>query len=112
MTCQVVIATDWLPTVSRCARLCRRNFLVLRRPMPADWSQQEVAATVADYFAMLTLELRVESFSKREHNRTRATHADVVQRDRHHRRAARWSGAQLRRRSPLHHGLRHRAMAQ
>jgi len=34
-----------------------------------DWSQAEVAAIVADYFAMLGHELRGEPFSKREHNR-------------------------------------------
>jgi len=34
-----------------------------------DWSQEEVAATVADYFAMLAHELRGEPYSKREHNR-------------------------------------------
>ena len=37
--------------------------------MPGDWSQQEVAATVADYLDMLGHELRGEPFSKREHNR-------------------------------------------
>lgn len=37
--------------------------------MPEDWSREEVAATVADYFAMLAHELRGEQFSKREHNR-------------------------------------------
>ena len=37
--------------------------------MAEDWSQEEVAATVADYFVMLTHELRGERFSKREHNR-------------------------------------------
>lgn len=37
--------------------------------MPADWSQQEVAATVADYLDMLGHELRGEPFNKSEHNR-------------------------------------------
>ncbi len=37
--------------------------------MPNDWSPEEVAATVTDYFAMLALELRGESFNKRDHNR-------------------------------------------
>ncbi len=37
--------------------------------MPSDWSQEEVAATVADYLEMLGHELRGEPFSKREHNR-------------------------------------------
>jgi hypothetical protein len=34
-----------------------------------DWSPEEVAATVADYFAMLEHELRGEPYNKREHNR-------------------------------------------
>lgn len=37
--------------------------------MPEDWSPAEVAATVADYFAMLEHELRGEPYTKREHNR-------------------------------------------
>ena len=37
--------------------------------MAEDWSPQEVAATVVDYFAMLQHELRGESYSKAEHNR-------------------------------------------
>lgn len=37
--------------------------------MPQDWSPEEVAATVTDYFAMLALELRGEPFNKRDHNR-------------------------------------------
>ncbi len=37
--------------------------------MAEDWSAEEVAATVADYFAMLGHELRNESYNKREHNR-------------------------------------------
>jgi hypothetical protein len=37
--------------------------------VPDPWSPEEVAATVADYFAMLDLELRGESFNKAEHNR-------------------------------------------
>ena len=37
--------------------------------MAEDWSPHEVAATVADYFAMLQHELRGESYSKAEHNR-------------------------------------------
>jgi hypothetical protein len=34
-----------------------------------DWSPAEVAATVADYFAMLEHELRGEAYNKKEHNR-------------------------------------------
>lgn len=37
--------------------------------MNEDWSTTEVAATVADHFAMLVHELRGEPYSKREHNR-------------------------------------------
>jgi hypothetical protein len=37
--------------------------------MADDWSQEEVAATVEHYFAMLGHELRGEAYSKREHNR-------------------------------------------
>lgn len=37
--------------------------------MAEDWSTEEVALTVADYFAMLERELRGEPYSKREHNR-------------------------------------------
>lgn len=37
--------------------------------MPADWSAEEVAATVADYLAMLHAELRGAPYNKREHNR-------------------------------------------
>src|SRR5688500_2336095 len=37
--------------------------------MPEDWSAEEVAATVAEYFVMLQSELRGEPFNKREHNR-------------------------------------------
>lgn len=37
--------------------------------MPEDWSREEVAATAADYLAMLEHELRGESYNKREHNR-------------------------------------------
>ena len=37
--------------------------------MAEDWSREEVAATVADYFSMLEHELRGESYNKREHNR-------------------------------------------
>lgn len=37
--------------------------------MAEDWSPIEVAATVADYLAMLEHELRGEPFNKREHNR-------------------------------------------
>ena len=37
--------------------------------MPEDWSPEEVAATVADYFVMLGHELRREPYNKREHNR-------------------------------------------
>jgi hypothetical protein len=34
-----------------------------------DWSTEEVAATVADYFVMLGRELRGEAYNKKEHNR-------------------------------------------
>lgn len=37
--------------------------------MAEDWSAEEVAATVADYFDMLNHELRGEPYSKKEHNR-------------------------------------------
>jgi hypothetical protein len=37
--------------------------------VPEDWSPPEVAATVADYLAMLERELRGEPFNKKEHNR-------------------------------------------
>jgi len=37
--------------------------------MAEDWSDEEVAATVADYFAMLQCELRGEAYNKRDHNR-------------------------------------------
>lgn len=37
--------------------------------MPDDWSLEEVAATVADYFVMFDLELRGEEYNKKEHNR-------------------------------------------
>ncbi len=37
--------------------------------MPEDWSHEEVAATVADYFEMLDHELRSEPYNKRDHNR-------------------------------------------
>lgn len=37
--------------------------------LPEAWSVEEVAATVADYFAMLEAELRGESYNKAEHNR-------------------------------------------
>lgn len=37
--------------------------------MAEDWSREEVAATVADYFTMLGYELRGEPYNKREHNR-------------------------------------------
>lgn len=36
----------------------------------ADWSRNEVEATVGDYFDMLPMELRGESFNKAEHNRS------------------------------------------
>lgn len=35
----------------------------------ADWTRDEVEATVADYFAMLELELSAEPYSKADHNR-------------------------------------------
>jgi hypothetical protein len=38
-------------------------------PMANDWSQEEVEATVSDYFDMLAMELCGESFNKAEHNR-------------------------------------------
>jgi hypothetical protein len=37
--------------------------------MPQDWSQQEVEAIVADYFAMLADELQGKPYNKAEHNR-------------------------------------------
>ncbi len=37
--------------------------------MPDDWSREEVEATVSDYFDMLAMELRRESYNKAEHNR-------------------------------------------
>ena len=37
--------------------------------MADDWSAEEVAATVADYFVMLGHELRGEVYNKRDHNR-------------------------------------------
>ncbi|MHB1322908.1 MAG: protein NO VEIN domain-containing protein [Coriobacteriia bacterium] len=37
--------------------------------MAGDWSSQEVEAAVADYFAMLALELRGASYNKSEHRR-------------------------------------------
>jgi hypothetical protein len=37
--------------------------------LAGDWSPDEVAATVADYFVMLGHELRGEPYNKREHNR-------------------------------------------
>jgi Domain of unknown function (DUF3883) len=37
--------------------------------MSDHWSQEEVEATVSDYFEMLTMELRDEPFNKAEHNR-------------------------------------------
>lgn len=37
--------------------------------MPDAWSLEEVAATVADYFAMFDLEIRGQSYNKAEHNR-------------------------------------------
>ena len=37
--------------------------------MAEGWSEVEVAATVAEYFAMLGHELRGEPYNKREHNR-------------------------------------------
>lgn len=37
--------------------------------MAEDWSAEEVAATVADYFVMLACELRGVPYNKREHNR-------------------------------------------
>jgi hypothetical protein len=38
--------------------------------LPGDWSAEEVEATVAEYFAMLTQELRGEPVNKRAHNRS------------------------------------------
>src|SRR6476660_1311647 len=37
--------------------------------MAEDWSETEVAATVADYLVMLACELRGEPYNKKEHNR-------------------------------------------
>src|SRR5665213_2687832 len=37
--------------------------------MSDDWSPEEVAATVADYFVMLEHQFLKQSFNKREHNR-------------------------------------------
>ena len=37
--------------------------------MADDWSPEEVAATIADYFVMLEHELRGEPYSKKDHNR-------------------------------------------
>jgi Domain of unknown function (DUF3883) len=37
--------------------------------MPEDWTQQEVDAIVADYFAMWEMELRGKAYTKAEHNR-------------------------------------------
>jgi hypothetical protein len=37
--------------------------------MAENWSREEVEATVSDYFEMLAMELRGESFNKAEHNR-------------------------------------------
>lgn len=37
--------------------------------MPAPWTPEEVAATVADYLEMLDLELRGQPYSKADHNR-------------------------------------------
>jgi hypothetical protein len=37
--------------------------------MANDWSREEVEATISDYFDMLAMELRDESFNKAEHNR-------------------------------------------
>jgi hypothetical protein len=37
--------------------------------MPSGWSREEVEATVADYFAMLLLELTGQPFNKAAHNR-------------------------------------------
>lgn len=41
----------------------------LKDPMSSVWSQQEVEATVRDYFDMLASELRGEGFNKAVHNR-------------------------------------------
>jgi hypothetical protein len=37
--------------------------------MPENWSQEEVEATISDYFEMLAMELRGEPFNKADHNR-------------------------------------------
>ncbi len=42
--------------------------------MPADWSQLEVEGATADYFDMLTKEIRGEAYSKTAHRRALATH--------------------------------------
>lgn len=44
--------------------------------MAADWSQEEIAAAVADYFAMFDLELRGMPYSKSEHKRALVGHLD------------------------------------
>jgi hypothetical protein len=38
--------------------------------MPEFWSREEVEAAVGDYFSMLSMELRDQSYNKAEHNRT------------------------------------------
>ena len=42
----------------------------IRHLMARDWTQEEVEATVADYFVMLQSELRGERYNKSEHRRT------------------------------------------
>jgi len=50
---------------------CDKHNLVAgtKSNMAKDWSREEVEATVSDYFDMLALELRGESYNKAEHNR-------------------------------------------
>ena len=58
-----MLARANLPTIRK-SGLLRGKFA-----MPNDWSQAEVEAIVADYFAMWEKELRGERFNKAEHNR-------------------------------------------
>jgi hypothetical protein len=45
------------------------NPSIMERRMPLDWSREEVEATVADYFAMLELEVRSLPLNKAVHRR-------------------------------------------
>lgn len=53
--------------LARCFELS--NYGSLELDLPSDWSIAEVEATVADYFEMLSAELRGEPYSKAEHRR-------------------------------------------